>query len=802
MLLGTRLLVALLQQQLLWQNYPISCTYLDHLVIAVGAGYYIAIYNITFSYMGRTMQKPAVRPQEIYLDNNATTPVLACAADAVQHTMQQCFGNPSSSHSTGIKAKVELETTRQLARQLIGAGSGDIVFTSGATEGIQSSIFSALLHARLSGKTGPAFSLLYGATEHKAVPQSLEHWNHVLQLDATIKAIPVDQHGLLDFDYIRTELPNTLLICTMAANNETGVKQDLAALQQLIRSIAPNVLWMVDCVQALGKMPLQLEQMTIDYAPFSGHKLYAPKGIGFLYVRKGTPYQPLLAGGGQESGLRSGTENLPGIAALQAIFRQLKLKEGSVFQSEQQLWTYRDQLLSALRQVFPDLVLNSDQPYIVPTTINFSVPGFASKDIMDLFDAAGIRVSSGSACSSKIPTSFVLNAMGLPLWRSQGAIRLSFGPAMTVDECQQACQAILALKAVVNSCCLVLSDASSTELQPVAGLVQLKHEDLCSYLLVSADTSEVIIIDAVLPLASRIAQLVQGHQFKVRAILDTHLHKDHPSARPELVTLLSDLMDSAHTDVLGWPSQQTCLHMGAYQLERLATPGHSPEAVTILVKQQQQQKFAFVGDFILPGGTGRLDLPGGDSQEFRRSLRTLGQQLAPQTLLLSSHDYAQRFFTRWDLMLQEQPTLQQVLHTEDTPELWLSELQRQTDWLQQQSGHFCGVVEVSASDATAVIDKHQIAALIQQHPHLQIWDVREPHEQAAGALSVYLPDLVCKEVPLSALVQQVADQHTATPQPLLLVCRSGNRSLLAAKVLNRAGFELVFNLKGGVALLA
>jgi len=802
MLLGIRLLVALLQQQLLWQNYPISCSYLYHLVTAVGAGYYIAIYNITFSYMGLKMQKPAVRPQEIYLDNNATTAVLPCAAEAVQHIMQQCFGNPSSSHSTGIKAKVELENTRQLARQLIGAGSGDIVFTSGATEGIQSSIFSALLHARMSGKTGPAFSLLYGATEHKAVPQSLDHWNQVLQLGATIKAIPVDKDGLLDLEFIRAELPGAVLICTMAANNETGVKQDLAKLQQLIRGVAPHVLWMVDCVQALGKMPLQLEQMTIDYAPFSGHKLYAPKGIGFLYVRKGTPYQPLLAGGGQESGLRSGTENLPGIAALQAIFRQLNLKEGSVFQPEMQLWAYRDQLLFALRQVFPDLVLNSDQPHIVPTTINFSVPGFASKDIMDLFDAAGIRVSSGSACSSKIPTSFVLNAMGLPLWRSQGAIRLSFGPAMTVDECQQACSAILALKAVVNSCCLVLSDASSTELQPLTGLVQLKHEDLCSYLLVSAETAEVIIIDAVLPLASRIALLIQGHQLKVRAILDTHVHKDHPSARPELVTLLSDVLDPVKTDLLGWPLTEQSLSMGLYQLDKLPTPGHSPEAVTILVKQHQLQKFAFVGDFILPGGTGRLDLPGGDSQAFRDSLRVLSKQLEPQTLLLSSHDYAQRFFTRWDLMLQEQPTLQQILNTEDKPALWLSELQRQTDWLHLQAGHFCGVVEVCASDATAVIDKHQIAALIQQHPQLQIWDVREPHEQAAGALSVYLPDLVCKEVPLSALVQQVSAQQADSNQAVLLVCRSGNRSLLAAKVLNRAGFELVFNLKGGVALLA
>lgn len=748
------------------------------------------------------MQKPVVRPQEIYLDNNATTPVLACAAEAVQHTMQQCFGNPSSSHSTGIKAKVELETTRQLARRLIGAGSGDIVFTSGATEGIQSSIFSALLHARRSGKTGPAFTLLYGATEHKAVPQSLEHWDQVLQLGATIKAIPVDQHGLLDFDFIRAELPNTLLICTMAANNETGVKQDLAALQQLIRGVAPQVLWMVDCVQALGKMPLQLAQLSIDYAPFSGHKLYAPKGIGFLYVRQGAPYQPLLAGGGQESGLRSGTENLPGIAALKAIFQQLVIKEGSVFQSEQQLWVYRERLLSALRSVFPELVLNSDSPYIVPTTINFSVPGFASKDIMDLFDAAGIRVSSGSACSSKVPTSFVLNAMGLPLWRSQGAIRLSFGPAMTEHDCQQACQAILALKTVVNSCCLVLSDASSTELQPVTGLVQLKHEDLCSYLLVSADTSEVIIVDAVLPLASRIAHLIQGHSFKVRAILDTHLHKDHPSARPELLTILADLVEPAQTDVLGWPASVLSLHMGAYQLERVATPGHSPEAISILVREHEQQKFAFVGDFILPGGTGRLDLQGGDILAFQHSLRWLNQQLEPQTLLLSSHDYAQRFFTRWDLMMHEQPVLLQVLNTEATPHQWLSELQRQTQWLQQQAGHFCGVVEVCDSDATAVIDKEQIRALIQQYPQLEIWDVREPHEQAAGALSVYLPDVVCKEVPLSVLVQQVAAEQQHKAQALLLVCRSGNRSLLAAKVLNRAGFELVFNLKGGVALLA
>ncbi|MDZ7904095.1 MAG: aminotransferase class V-fold PLP-dependent enzyme [Rheinheimera sp.] len=160
-------------------------------------------------------------------------------------------------------------------------------------------------------------------------------------------------------------------------------------------------------------MSLDIANTSIDYAPFSGHKLYAPKGIGFLYVRQGSPYQPFIAGGGQEGGLRSGTENLPGIAALHAIFSELLKSTDSVFQNEATLWRFQAQLLAALREPYPDLVLNSDEPYIKPTTINFAVPFFYSKDIMDLFDAAGIRVSSGSACSSKVPTSFVLDAMGL-----------------------------------------------------------------------------------------------------------------------------------------------------------------------------------------------------------------------------------------------------------------------------------------------------------------------------------------------------------------------------------------------------
>ncbi|HEX5791805.1 MAG TPA: aminotransferase class V-fold PLP-dependent enzyme, partial [Rheinheimera sp.] len=683
----------------------------------------------------------------------------------------------------------------------IGADTGDIVFTSGATEGIQTSIVSALLAARERGLCGPDTLLLYGATEHKAVPESLKHWNKVLQLNATVKAIPVDQHGLLDYDFIRQHLASAVMICTMAANNETGVKQGLAALQQLIRSVNPQVYWMVDCVQALGKMALNIAQTSIDYAPFSGHKLYAPKGIGFLYVRKGTPYQPFIAGGGQESGLRSGTENLPGIAALHAIFSELAKQHGSVFQPEAVLWQYRRQLIAALTQVFPALQLNSDEPYVVPTTINFSVPGFYSKDIMDLFDAAGIRVSSGSACSSKVPSSFVLDAMGLPDWRSQGAIRLSFGPAMTAGECQQACDAISALAEVVCKHCLVLTDATPTLEIHARGLLQLKHEALCSYVLICPASREVVVIDPVLPLAGRIANIIQGQGLQLKAVLDTHLHRDHLSARQEILALLGGADEQQQCDVLGWPKQQAALTCGRYQLTKLATPGHTAEAVTILLHQQQQLCAVFAGDLLLPGGVGRTDLPGGDMSALANSIRLLADHIAADTLILSSHDYAQRFFTTLALAQQEQPVLQALLQNRPDGD-WQLQLQQQAVLLQQQSQHLCGLVEVSLSDATDVIAVEQLAQFMQQQPDLQVVDVREPHEQSAGALARYLPKpYPVLEIPLSKLADALLNQLIKPAQPLLLVCRSGNRSLVACKVLGRLGFNQVFNLKGGTALL-
>ena len=254
--------------------------------------------------------------------------------------------------------------------------------------------------------------------------------------------IPVDQQGALDLDFLRQHLGQTDMLCTMAVNNETGAIHDLAAIAAALRATSQPVRWLVDCVQAVAKIPLSLDDLPIDYAAISGHKLFAPKGIGILYVREAAPLVPLIAGGGQEGGARGGTDNLPGVAAIGAVLGCLEQQDRVVFRDHESLLQFRDRLVSSLRKAFPKVVFNTPFETAVPTTINFSVPGFTSKEILDLFDAAGIRVSSGSACGSALQGSYVLEAMGLPKWRSEGAIRVSFGCATSEHEIASACRRI------------------------------------------------------------------------------------------------------------------------------------------------------------------------------------------------------------------------------------------------------------------------------------------------------------------------------------------------------------------------
>ena len=377
---------------------------------------------------------------EVYLDANATSPALPQAIDAAIDAMQQRFGNPSSIHSAGLRARAVLDDARAVARRVIGAGAGRLMFTSGATEAIQTAVLSALCAVRERQARGEVTGdlLLYGATEHKAVPECLAHWNRILGTGCTVQALAVDQDGRHCLADLAELAPRAALVCTMAANNETGVVSDLAAIETILNERAPHALWLVDCVQALGKLPLDLSATRIDYAPFSGHKLYAPKGIGMLYVRAGAPFTPLMMGGGQEGGQRSGTENMAGIAALGAVLHALE--DGDGFRSPHQLAQLREHIAASLRAAFPGVVFNMPFERSLPTTVNFCVPGVSSNDLLKLFDAAGVRVSAGSACSAASASpSHVLVAMSVPLERAASAVRLSFSPTASDALIDAAC---------------------------------------------------------------------------------------------------------------------------------------------------------------------------------------------------------------------------------------------------------------------------------------------------------------------------------------------------------------------------
>lgn len=378
---------------------------------------------------------------DIYLDSNATTDTFPAAREAANRAMGSTYGNPSSTHSSGLRARAILNDTRARACRLLGVGSGALMFNSGATEGIQTAVLSALCSLRERRARGERTGsiLVYGATEHKAVPESLKHWNRVLGLDLEIRALPVNGCGMHNLAELRALAPDAALVCTMAANNETGTVSDLEGIAAALSG--SDALWLVDCVQALGKISLHLESTRIDYAPFSGHKLYAPKGVGMLYVRAGAPFTPLMIGGGQENGMRSGTENMPGIAALGAVLAELE--DGSSFRSCAQLEQAREKLIASLSRAFPDLMINTPLDQSLPTTLNVTVPSIDSATLLGVFDAAGIRVSAGSACSAaKALPSYVLQAMGLPDWRSSNAVRISIGAATDDATIDAACSRI------------------------------------------------------------------------------------------------------------------------------------------------------------------------------------------------------------------------------------------------------------------------------------------------------------------------------------------------------------------------
>lgn len=526
---------------------------------------------------------------EIYLDANATTPVLPQAAQAAMQAMADDFGNPSSVHSTGLKARALIDGVRARAQRLLVTGRGQLLFTSGATEGIQTAVLSALnaLRERRAAHEAIGDLLLYGATEHKAVPEALRHWNELLGLDLDIRAIPVDRDGRHDLEFLARHAVRAGLVCTMAANNETGVITDLDGIAKVLEDSGSRAFWLVDGVQALGKLPLRLAETRIDYSPFSGHKLYAPKGVGLLYVREGAPFTPLLAGGGQEGALRSGTENMSGIAALGAVLAALE--DGHTFRSHDVMARFRQALADALVEAFPGLVFNAPLALSLPTTLNFAVPGLASRLLQDLFDAADVRVSGGSACSAaKAQPSFVLQAMGLPEWQAAGAVRLSIGPAVDDNFIAEACARIRACGESLRKNCLSPQDNA-----PIVGdgITRFMHEGACCYVIADADSQRCALIDPRPEQVTRLAQALRCQGYPIVAVLSTSGETAHGEARALLEAELPELMRLGAHDKFGWPRQTETIELGARRLNRRLLAGGQ----AVLLGRVATPDFVFCG---------------------------------------------------------------------------------------------------------------------------------------------------------------------------------------------------------------
>ena len=772
------------------------------------------------------------RSSEIYLDANATTPVLPLAAKAAFDVMEQMYGNPSSSHITGLRARYILESARRIAGKVLGAATGRMVFTSGATEAIETAVFSTLCQLRQTEQKLPRQRvLLYGATEHKAVPQALEHWNRTLGIGDEVLAIPVDQDGALDLDFLRQHIASADMVCTMAVNNETGVIHDLAAIEAILRDAPQPVSWLVDCVQAVSKIPLQLDNSLIDYAPISGHKLFAPKGIGALYVRDGAPLVPLFAGGGQEGGARGGTENLPGVAAIGAVLCCLDEQDRTVFRDHDTLVQFRDRLVASLRKAFPKVVFNTPFETAVPTTINFSVPGFTSKEILDLFDAAGIRVSSGSACGSALQGSYVLEAMGLPAWRSEGAIRVSFGCATAEDDIASACRRIEeAGKAMCDSCLIVSHDVDTTTGATLDGLIQLKKGSMCSWLLLDGETKNCVIFDPFAELAERIESIVRCQGSRIVAILDTHQHVDHDSPRELLMKVLGDLVVQPHrpTDVLGWPAAPdgtVTLETGELvpflqvsasdMLARTALPGHTVDAQVYLLGRlnktrrlaADEVRFAFPGDTLQIGGIGRSDFPTSAPDAMLESLRKLQRIIGPHTIICATHDYANGFCTSLAAECGQNSFLQEIL--DRNAELGLEEFLTRKQAIDNEIDDdtnaelVCGLIsEFVESDSSIDIRPDELKEFFQQRSQARIIDVREPHEfkfaQDWDALGLAEPPINVPLTRLSEFFQLLTTDDDESD--MIFVCRSGNRSGKAAEAARRLGHLNAWHIAGGIAL--
>lgn len=376
----------------------------------------------------------------IYADNAATTKMSETAIRTMTELMQTGWGNASSLYSTGQKAKEYLEKAREEIAAVIGASPREIIFTSGGSEADNQAILSAAALGRRKGK----MHIISSAFEHHAVLHTLDK----LQKEGfAVTLLDVHEDGLVRPEELEAAIrEDTCLVTIMAANNEIGTIQDIRRIGAVCRE--KGVLFHTDAVQAVGHIPLNVEEDHIDMLSASAHKFHGPKGVGFLYAKRGIWLTNLIEGGAQERGKRAGTENVPAIAAMAAA-----LKEVSSCREENtaHLEAMRDRLIEGLSRI-PHAALNGDAKKRLPGNVNFCFEGIEGESLLLLLDDKGIQASSGSACTSgSLDPSHVLLAIGRVHDVAHGSLRLSLGEDITAEEVDEIIAAVTEVVAYLRS---------------------------------------------------------------------------------------------------------------------------------------------------------------------------------------------------------------------------------------------------------------------------------------------------------------------------------------------------------------
>ena len=360
---------------------------------------------------------------QIYADNAATTKMSEAAMDAMTDGMRNWYGNPSSLYTIGQKAKEKLEEARAQIAAVIHASPREILFTSGGSEADNQALLTAALNGKRQGKT----HIISSAFEHHAILHTL-HKLKKYGFDITL--LPVHENGVVRLDELEQAIrEDTCLVTIMTANNEIGTIQPVAEIGEICHK--HGVLFHTDAVQAVGHLPIDVTAQHIDMLSASAHKFHGPKGVGFLYARKGILLQNLIEGGAQERGKRAGTENLPGILAMAAALREAveNMEKNNAHMTE-----IRDYLIQGLSEI-PHSALNGDAKQRLAGNVNFSFEGIEGEGILLLLDRKGISASSGSACTSgALDPSHVLLAIGRIHDVAHGSLRLSIGEDITKEE--------------------------------------------------------------------------------------------------------------------------------------------------------------------------------------------------------------------------------------------------------------------------------------------------------------------------------------------------------------------------------